>query len=95
MPDNNLWEIRLDTKTGRALSEPRRLTNWVGFWAYHVGGTQDGKQFAVSKMMQQGEVYVGELEASGRRLENIRRLTLNENDNLPGRWMPDSKALLF
>jgi Tol biopolymer transport system component len=92
---SNLWEIRVDTKTGQAVSKPRRLTNWAEVVAAHLSGTSDGKQLAVLKTSREADVYVGELEAGGRRLKNPRRLTLNENDDYPGRWMPDSKAVLF
>jgi hypothetical protein len=92
---DSLWEIRVDTRTGQTLSKPRRLTNWVGVYAFLLGGTQDGKQLAVSKVTAQMDVYVGELEANGRRLKNTRRFTLNENFDYPGGWMPDSRVLLF
>jgi len=91
----NLSEIRVDTRTGKAVSKPRRLTNWVGVWAWGISGTQDGKRLAISKANPEADVYVGELEANGRRLNNTRRLTLNENNDYPGQWMPDSKAVLF
>jgi serine/threonine protein kinase/Tol biopolymer transport system component len=93
--DNNLWEIRVDTSTGRPESAPRRLTNWFGATAQHLSGTQDGKQLAISRGSKQADVYVAELAAGGHRLKTARRLTLNESNDFPGRWMPDSKALLF
>ncbi len=93
--ENNLWEIRVDTSTGRPVSQPRRLTNWFGVTAQHLSGTQDGKRLAVSRGSKQADVYVGELEAGGRHLKNTRRLTLNESNDFPSRWMPDSKAVLF
>jgi Tol biopolymer transport system component len=40
-------------------------------------------------------VYVGELEANGRRLNNPHRLTLSAAKDFLGGWMPDSKAVLF
>jgi Tol biopolymer transport system component len=92
--DANLWEIRVDTRTGQPLSEPRRLTNWPGANSIACG-TADGTRLAVMSGSMSADVYVGELEAGGRRLKNTRRLTLNENNDYPGRWMPDSKALLF
>jgi len=93
--DSNLWEIRVDTRSGQAVSKPRRLTDWIGAHAWHFGGTQDGKQLAVSKLSAQADVYVGELEASGHGLKQPRRLTLDEHNDYPGEWMPDSKAVLF
>jgi serine/threonine protein kinase/Tol biopolymer transport system component len=91
----NLSEIRVDTRTGKAVSKPRRLTNWVGVFAPGISGTQDGKRLAVSKAGPEADVYVGDLEANGRRLKDVRRLTLNENNDYPGQWLPDSKAVLF
>jgi Tol biopolymer transport system component/DNA-binding winged helix-turn-helix (wHTH) protein len=91
----NLWETRVDTRTGHAVSKPRQLTHWVGVVTGLGGGTQDGKQLAVGKRSGQADVYVAELEANDRRLKNTRRLTLNENDDYPGQWLADSKTVLF
>jgi len=93
--DSNLWEITVDSATGQAVSRPRRLTNWVGVYEDHVGGTRDGKRLAISKMQKEADVYIGELDANGHRLENTRRLTLSDANDYPYHWMPDSKAVLF
>jgi serine/threonine protein kinase/Tol biopolymer transport system component len=92
---SNLWEMKVDTRTGEAVSKPKRLTDWVGVSALHLGGTQDGKQLTVTKVSTEADVYIGELEAGGRRLKNTRRLTLNENNDYPDQWMPDGKAVVF
>ena len=92
---HNLSEIRVDMRTGKAVSKPRRLTNWVGVAAWGLSGTQDGKRLVVTKAIPEADVYVGDLEANGRRLKDVRRLTLNENNDYPGQWTPDSKAVLF
>ncbi len=91
---NNLWEIRVDTRTGEPTGKPRRITNWAGVYA-SLSGTADGKHLAVSKFSEQADVYVGELEASGHGLKQPRRLTLDEHNDYPGAWMPDNKAVLF
>ena len=93
-PYNNLWEIKVDTRTGEPASKPRRITNWPEVWM-GINGTPDGKQLAVSKHSSQADVYVGELAADGRRLKNPRRLTLEESNDYPGAWTPDSKAVLI
>jgi serine/threonine protein kinase/Tol biopolymer transport system component len=92
---NNLWEIRVDTRTGQPVSKPTRITNWVGEIASMFNGTEDGKRLVFTRYTTQAEVYVGELKPNGRRLKNARRLTLTENNNFPGQWMPDGKTLLF
>ncbi len=91
----NLWEVRLDTKTGKPVSKPRRVTNWAETQILSPGGTSDGKQLAVTKRTLQTHVDVGELEAGGRRLKNPRRLTLEQSRDYPYDWMPDGKAVLF
>jgi Tol biopolymer transport system component len=93
--DSNLWEIKVDTRTGKALTKPRRLTDWVGVFAGAFGGTQDGKQLAVSESSGEAHVYVGEQEASGHGWKQPHRLTLDEHNDYPGGWMPDNKTVLF
>jgi Tol biopolymer transport system component len=92
---SNLWEVRADTKTGKPVSEPRRITNWMETNVTDIRGSSDGKQLAVTKATTQEHVYVGELEAGGRRLNNPRPLMLEESRDFPSHWMPDGKAVLF
>ena len=92
---SNLWEIQVDTKTGEAIGKPKRITTWTEANLVTISGTVDGKRLAVQKYSGQRNVYVGQLEAGGRRLKSPRRLTLDERDDFPGAWTPDSKAVLF
>jgi serine/threonine protein kinase/Tol biopolymer transport system component len=91
---NNLWEIAVDLSTGRPTGGPRRLTHWPGV-SMGIGGGTGAKQLAIIKRSSQYAVYVGGVEAAGRGLKNLRRLTLEESNNLPSAWTPDSKAVLF
>jgi hypothetical protein len=91
----NLWDVRVDSTTGLPVNKPKRITNWAEGLLPEISGTSDGKQLVVTKFDNQADVYVGELEAGGRGLRNPRRLTLEESDDFPGTWMPDSKAVLF
>ena len=93
--ESSLWEIKTDIRTGRPTGTPRRITNWVGLSVGGHSATLDGKRLAVLKSTSQGDVYVGELEASGTRLKSIRRLTLDQRNDFPTTWTPDSKAILF
>ena len=95
VPSWNLWEIRVETRTGEPLGKPRRLTNWVGVEFGICNATRDGKQLAIQRGTWAAGVYVGELEADGRRLNNTHRLTLSAARDFLGGWMPDSKAVLF
>ncbi|HMD85988.1 MAG TPA: protein kinase [Terriglobia bacterium] len=93
--ESNVWEVRVDTKTGKPVSKPRRITNWMETNVIDVHASSGGNQLAVTKATSQEHVYVGELEAGGRRVKNLRPLILEESGDFPSHWMPDGKAVLF
>src|SRR6202162_866147 len=81
--DSNLWEVKLDSRTGKLEDKPARITNWVGFSFASPTGTADGKRLAFLKMNFQSSVYVAELEAGGAKLAIPRRLTLEDRNAFP------------
>jgi hypothetical protein len=92
---SNLWEIRTDPRTGRAEGGPRRITNWAGVSFHDFNVAADGKRIAFAKTRWSSDVYVGEVKGKGRRLDAVRRLTLDDRLDWPGAWTRDSKAILF
>jgi Tol biopolymer transport system component len=94
---SNLWEVTTDSATGRALGEPRRITDWAGVTIHGNGFnvSADGKRIAFVRTRWSSDVYVGELKADGQRLEAVRRLTLDDRLDWPAAWTPDSRAILF
>ena len=93
--DMNLWEARVDAKTGALRGEPRKLTNFSGFSIGWTTVTSDGKRLAFVNEHDQGDIYVGEVGKNGTELQSPRRLTLSEKNDWIGGWTPDSKSLLF
>jgi len=93
--DSNLWEVRLDPKTGKLEDKPARITNWVGFSFASPTGTADGKRLAFLKFNFQSNVYVAEVQAGGARITTPRRLTLDERNDFPTTWTSDSRAVVF
>jgi eukaryotic-like serine/threonine-protein kinase len=93
--DSNLWEVRLDPRTGKPQSTPARLTNWVGFSFASPTLSADGKRLAFLKEVSQSNVYVGELKAAGAKLTTPRRLNLDDNNDWPTAWTSDSRAVIF
>lgn len=93
--DRNLWELPLDPKTGAARGKPRRLTDWTGFSFRKLSATSDGKRLAFLNEHDQGDVYVGELDNAGARMQTPVRMTLSEKNDWPGGWTADGKSLLF
>jgi dipeptidyl aminopeptidase/acylaminoacyl peptidase len=93
--DMNLWEARVDAKTGARRGEPKKLTDWSGFNFSWPSATSDGKHLAFVNEHDQGDIYVGELGKNGTELKSPVRLTLSEKNDWIGGWMPDGKSLLF
>ncbi len=92
---SNLWQIGVDTRTGRATGEPERLTEWAGSNLTGLYATADGKRLAFLKGSYQGQIYLSEVAPPGMRISPPRRLTGDEVLEWPAAWTPDSKALLF
>ncbi|MCC6366411.1 MAG: PD40 domain-containing protein [Bryobacterales bacterium] len=90
---SNLWDIRVDSRTGRVRGESRRLTNWGGhmFDILSAGGSR----LSFVRKRFRCTVYVGDLEAGGARLSTPRRLTFDEQINWPTAWSPDGQSLLY
>ena len=92
---SNLWEVRIDPRTAKRSGEPSRITNWADFSFQDLTGTSDGRRLSALKRSVESDVYVGNLERNGEGLKSFRRLTLDEHDDWPFGWTPDSKAVIF
>ncbi len=93
--DVNLWEFRIDPRTAQVIGEPRRVTNWPGIDVRCLSAARGGKRLAFLQGPHQADVYVGELREGGKALAGIRRLTLDDRNDLPTAWTHDSKSVLF
>ena len=93
--DSNLWEVKLDPRTGKPNSKPDRLTNWVGYSFASATLSADGKRVAFLKRSFQTNIYVAEVKEGGSKITTPRRLTLDERNDSPGAWTSDSRSVLF
>jgi DNA-binding winged helix-turn-helix (wHTH) protein/Tol biopolymer transport system component len=91
----NLWEVPVDLQSGRAAGSTHTVTEWKNTSVSNLSVTSDGKRVVFLKGNPQGDVYVGNLEQNGKALAEPRRLTLDDRDDEPSDWTPDSKAVLF
>jgi Tol biopolymer transport system component/DNA-binding winged helix-turn-helix (wHTH) protein len=91
--DSSLWVVPLQ-QSRKISSPPSRLTGGQG-WISQVTGSGDGKVVIFLRGNWLPSVYIGTLAADGIHLLASRRLTLDENENIPFSWTPDSKAVLF
>ncbi len=92
---DNLWELRVDDKSGTPQGTPRRLTDWSGFSVSGFSAAVDGKRLAFLRSTHNASVFVGDLVNDGSRLVNPHRLTADDNINILLAWTPDSREVLF
>ena len=90
----NLWSVQLDPRTGRPSGAATRITNDQTPIA-DISVTSNGKRLALLRRDFQTDVYLAEVLAQGKQLGPLRRFTLDDRDDLPSAWTPDSKAVLF
>jgi serine/threonine protein kinase/Tol biopolymer transport system component len=92
---DNLWELQVDADKGTPQGKARQLTDWSGFAVFSLSATSNGKQLAFLRGNSHASVFVGDLANKESRLVNARRLTLDDNYNLPSAWTPDSREIIF
>jgi len=94
----DLWEIKVDTATGSPLSEAMRLTQLPTFGSAQIDDlsiTADGKSLVVRKGRAHSDVYVADLEPGGKGMKDLRRLTIDEADDVAWDWRADSRVVFF
>jgi DNA-binding winged helix-turn-helix (wHTH) protein/Tol biopolymer transport system component len=92
--DTNLWSIALDSSRTRALRSPVRVTSGKGI-AVQLSFSNDGTRLALRRHNPQPDIYVADLNARGKSLGVLRRLTLDQRLDYAMDWTPDSKSVIF
>jgi serine/threonine protein kinase len=92
--NSNIFASMLNSATGMFEGPPERITSGEG-WIAQPSITADGKRLAFNRVNWQLDVYVSEFSAKTGKASTPRRLTLDEADDLPFDWTPDSKAVLL
>jgi DNA-binding winged helix-turn-helix (wHTH) protein len=91
----NLWELRVDAKSGVPKGEPRQITDWSGFSVYGFSATANGKTICFQRGSTHWSVFVGDLPLRQHRFVEARRLTMDEYFDTPFAWTADSRAVIF
>lgn len=92
---NDLWDVRIDEKTGRRSGEPRRLTRWIGYSPGFISVSANGKRILTTKGYTQSDIYVADMVAGGNGIKSEQRLTFDTHSDWPSAWTADGKAILF
>ena len=90
--DSSAWAITL--RSAKINGTPTRITRGPGQIST-ITASADGKLLAFVRESLQVHVYIGTLSRDGKQLLASRRLTLEDSDDSPYSWTPDSKAVLF
>jgi serine/threonine protein kinase/Tol biopolymer transport system component len=90
----DLWELNVDEQ-GVPHGKSRRLMDWSGYSMDYLSATADGKRLAFLRNTHHASVLVGDLAEAGTRLLKLRRLTIDDNINIPLAWTPDSREVIF
>jgi Tol biopolymer transport system component len=56
--------------------------------------SNNGKRMAITRYSHQGDIYLTTIEENSRRLTAPRRFTLDQRNDFPSSWTPDSKTVL-
>jgi Tol biopolymer transport system component/DNA-binding winged helix-turn-helix (wHTH) protein len=91
---SNVLAARIDPHTGRLESAPTPLTSGPDVKMV-LGASADGKRLAFLRTNIVPSIYVGQLTAGTKQLTRVEKLTLDEQQNRPYDWTPDSKAIFF
>jgi DNA-binding winged helix-turn-helix (wHTH) protein/Tol biopolymer transport system component len=92
--DSNAWVVSVSDLRSPSDPHPVRLTRGPG-WVTNIRSTADGRVLGFVRKSWQYHVYLGTLGPDGKRLLGVRRLTLDDNSDIPFSWTPDSKAVVF
>ena len=93
--DANLWQIGVETATGKPIGRPKRITRWAGADLQAMSASADGTRIVLVKETFPSQVYIGELAAGGTPMSPPRRLTYDDARDWATAWTADSKAVLF
>jgi Tol biopolymer transport system component len=92
--NSNIFASMLKPATGTFEGSAERITSGEGYIA-QPSISADGKRLAFNRVNSQADVYVSEFSAKTGKASTPKRLTLDEADDLPFDWTPDSKAVIF
>jgi eukaryotic-like serine/threonine-protein kinase len=91
---SNIFVSMVNSATGTFEGGAERITSGEGLIG-QPSITADGKRLAFNRVNSQSDVYVSEFSAKSGKASTPRRLTVDEADDVPFDWTPDSKAVIF
>jgi len=91
--DSNLWAIRADPITGKAIGEAKRITKWTGLTTTDISATANGRRLLLVKNHTQTSIYIASLGKGKTVLGKVERLITDTWSTQVDGWTPDSRAV--
>ena len=96
LSSSNLWTVETSLEDGTSQGEPVRITNTLGTNVRDIRMTTDGQTLSILRENNTFDVHIAVLADGGRSFSDIpERMTLDDREDLPWDWTPDSSSLLF
>lgn len=92
--DSNLWYVNLDTVSAKPVGAPIRINRETGE-THSVSVSADGTRLAFFRSNYQPDVYVADVDPRGLKVSTPQILTLDEREDFPYSWTPDSRSVIF
>ncbi|MGC1645082.1 MAG: protein kinase [Candidatus Sulfotelmatobacter sp.] len=97
-PENdfgNLYQIRVDSASGKTSGEPTKATNWHGEGPMWPSATAEGSRVVVVKVRAWEDVNLTNLKEKGALGTSPTSLTISRSDDQSSGWTHDSSGILF
>lgn len=91
---SDVWSLRVDERTGESRGGLLQLTSGPD-WKPRPEVSADGKHMVFLRNNIVPTIYVAQVNLRTKSLEQVQRLTLDENHSRPYDWTADGAALLF
>lgn len=93
-----MWSARMDPGSGKLDSNLRRVAvpgEFADLRCVHLSSTRDGRKLMLLRQRSAESIFVADFQRAKLEFSNFHRLTLDESDNYPHAWTPDSRYVIF
>ncbi len=90
----NLWESRVEPRSGKPAEPPNRITAWVGSCLRGITATANGERVVFTKWDAHFTALLANLKPGASQFLATRRLTTTQSADFPADWTPDGRSVV-